>query len=266
MKRAAIIFLLFLFYQTLAVALAYVGQRLFAPSGTETGGLLAHPVVLGIAQLVSLLLTLALLLALRLVRVRPWPQHGGAGRREGAAVLFGFVLLAFGLSLLLEPLQLEDHGQAAVFNGMKGNALCLLLLAVLGPAFEELAFREGILRSLAVKGVRPLYACIVSALLFALAHGNLQQAVPAALLGMALGLVYCRWQDLRLCVLLHVCNNSAAVLLLFFPSLQSGADALPLPWLLALGGVGTVAGAAVLLRLCRCVLSAKALPVADRRP
>lgn len=130
-----------------------------------------------------------------------------------------FLLLALGVSFLLEPLGLEDGGMGRTFDAMKRNPLCLLVLCLIGPLTEELVFRAGISRSLFRAGLPQWAAAVVSSFAFALVHGNLAQGIPAFILGIALSLLYFRTGNLRLCLPAHILNNAAAVVLLHFPEI-----------------------------------------------
>lgn len=132
--------------------------------------------------------------------------------------------LALGLSTFIESLgkvypalSPSDNGTIATFEAMKSNPLCLLLLCVVGPAVEELVFRAGILRSLYIKAFPAWLAVGISALLFALIHGNLAQGIPAFLIGLLFGWQYLRTGNLRICLPAHILNNTLAIVLLFYP-------------------------------------------------
>ena len=126
--------------------------------------------------------------------------------------IVGVLQVAIGLSALLENFQLSDNGSQAIFQGMTHNAFCLLLLCVVGPLCEELVFRVGILRPLYRHRVPALLAVGISALAFAVVHGNLVQGIPAFIVGFILGLLYLRTGNLWLCLPAHIANNTFAVI------------------------------------------------------
>ena len=143
-----------------------------------------------------------------------------------------------------------------IFEGMKDSGTCLFLMAVAGPVFEEIVFREGVLRQLVHSrrrndptsgGLTLLWATVVSALCFGLVHGNLQQAVPAFILGLALGLCYCRTGNIVMCSVLHVVNNSMAVGLMFLPQVNDAMENLPTPLSVGLGMLCVIVGALMLI-------------------
>lgn len=126
--------------------------------------------------------------------------------------IVGVLQVAIGLSALLENFQLSDNGSQAIFQEMTHNAFCLLLLCVVGPLCEELVFRVGILRPLYRHRVPALLAAGISALAFAVVHGNLVQGIPAFIIGFILGLLYLRTGNLWLCLPAHIANNTFAVI------------------------------------------------------
>lgn len=292
MKKSLLLIILFLLCQVLAAVMAQVWTHLNGSgAGAEATDVAAMPSAtsLGVSMLVSMALVLSLLFALRLIRRCPWrsslddapqmtapsgdttlaaafcpPKKWQAKIVKGRPVsavgwgmaLVGFVVLSLGTSLMLSPVGMDDRGMQKIFEGMKDSGICLFLMAVAGPVFEEIVFREGVLRQLVHSrrrndptsgGLTLLWATVVSALCFALVHGNLQQAVPAFILGLALGLCYCRTGNIVMCSVLHVVNNSMAVGLMFLPQLNDAMENLPTPLSVGLGSLCVVGGALMLI-------------------
>lgn len=123
----------------------------------------------------------------------------------------GVTAFALGLSFLVEPLQLSDGGMDASFAAMVNTGYCLLLLCLVGPVAEELVFRAGVLESLRRAGLNGTWSAAVSALSFAVVHGNWAQGIPAFIVGFLLGLLYLRTRNLRLCLPAHIANNVLGV-------------------------------------------------------
>lgn len=123
----------------------------------------------------------------------------------------GVTTFALGLSFLVEPLQLSDGGMDASFAAMVNTGYCLLLLCLVGPVAEELVFRAGVLESLRRAGLNGTWSAAVSALSFAVVHGNWAQGIPAFIVGFLLGLLYLRTRNLRLCLPAHIANNVLGV-------------------------------------------------------
>lgn len=239
--RGILYFIAIIAAQLLAGGVALLIPRL-------TGENAVSPVWMGrTLLLVNLLLLTGIILCRRL---RPSTQRapffrprsewrGGSGlrsltARQGFAAVAS-VLWAFGLSLALTPLKLDDGGISLLFADMRHDPLCLIELCLIGPLCEEVVFRYGILRSLLRSGRLPGYmAALLSALAFAVIHGNLGQGIPALIIGTVFGLMYLRTGDLRLCLVGHVANNTFAAVLLFFPHLMDFTDRWPSTAVLAL--------------------------------
>ena len=108
-------------------------------------------------------------------------------------------------------------------------------IAVLPPLAEEFAFRGIVLSHLRRHG--DFLAVMVSALLFALVHGNVVQIPFAFLAGIALGVAYVKTNNLVVPIVIHMINNGLSVatqLILEY----AGAEA-----------ANTISGAAMLILL-----------------
>lgn len=89
------------------------------------------------------------------------------------------------------------------------------------PFYEEIMFRGFLLPSLT--RYIPVWGAIgVSSLIFALAHLNLSEVLPLAILGIVLGVVYTRSRNLLSSMLVHSLWNSGTLLSLFL--LGSGSN------------------------------------------
>jgi len=89
----------------------------------------------------------------------------------------------------------------------------MLLVIGLAPAFcEELAFRGFILAGLRRMGHK-WGAIVLSAVIFGLAHGILQQSLGACVVGIVIGYVAVKTGSLWPGVLYHLVHNSLSVLL-----------------------------------------------------
>lgn len=104
---------------------------------------------------------------------------------------------------------------------------CFFVIAVLAPVAEELVFRGAVLRALlrwadrvptrhrGQQGltVRQWGAVALSAVFFALVHGNPSQMPHALLIGLLLGWLFARTGSVLPGMVLHIVNNTAAYLL-----------------------------------------------------
>ncbi len=129
------------------------------------------------------------------------------------------VLGMLGLAFLLDPLNLVmPEPDDRVKDAMKMLAdgpivISLLCTAVFAPFFEEWLFRGIVLRGLLGK-LKPVWAILISSVVFGLFHLNLWQAIPATLMGLMLGYVYWRTGSLKLTMLMHCANNTLSVILM----------------------------------------------------
>jgi len=89
--------------------------------------------------------------------------------------------------------------------------LSLVLLMAVTPAIcEELAFRGFIFGGL-LRDRQPLRAVLISAVVFGISHGVLQQSISATVMGMLLGWVSWRTNSVVPTMLIHVINNGLSV-------------------------------------------------------
>lgn len=256
-----LILMLFLMAEVMAGICATIQLNLsnFANGGEIDPMLcLAHPKVYVLWMLIWDLILLLLLWVTKVVRRNCLT----AGRHSEpplspsyvVSLLTAFLLLVLGNSALAVVLELPDDGVSEIFMGVKDEAFAWLTLCLVGPLVEELIFREGIARQLRSLGMRTFWAALLSAAVFGVAHGNLAQAIPAIILGTALGLYYFRTNDLRLCLTAHVLNNTLAVVLLFFPELETTFAGVSAPILGSIGAVLILAGAAWTFVLTKNIL------------
>jgi len=165
-----------------------------------------------IISVISSVITLALFLLLKWTPVsrsyllrRPWD------------VLFWVVILTLGTIIpstwLAEQIPYEMPAELeAMLADMMHNRWGYLAIGILAPLAEEVVFRGAILRTLLKLFDRRWYwaAIFLSAVIFGLVHGNVQQFVHAALIGLLLGWMYYRTDSIVPGVVFHWVNNSAA--------------------------------------------------------
>lgn len=125
----------------------------------------------------------------------------------------------------------------------------ILSTVILAPLCEELLCRGLICRGLLSRR-EPWFAIVVSALIFALLHGNLQQGIAAFGLGAFMGWVYYRTHSLWCTIAIHFTNNALSQVMSFlFPDLPitaTYASILPRGWYFALLVFSVVAVAAAI--------------------
>ena len=118
------------------------------------------------------------------------------------------------------------------FATLFGNPIGILSICLIGPLAEEAIFRGAIERRLLETNWSPWLAIVISALLFAVAHGNYAQGATAFIMGCFMGWVYyctrCIWPTF----LIHAVNNTTAVVAAYsIPEsmVEEGAETLGIP-------------------------------------
>ena len=155
--------------------------------------------------------------------------------------------LSDSITQLMPPMPewLED----VLGNLTGGNVIIdLICVSILAPFFEEWLCRGEILRGLlnfehknkdgeTVRGIKPVWAIVISSVFFAVIHANPWQAIPAFLLGCLFGYVYYKTGSIKLTMLMHCVNNTFAVILSQSGALEGfddWAEVLPTPLYVAL--------------------------------
>ncbi len=143
------------------------------------------------------------------IQTRPW------------ALLMWVVCLAVGL---IVPLQLLQEGigidmpeqYKTIFTQMMTSDWGLLAAAVAAPVVEEVVFRGAILRRLLqCHSLRGHWMAIaITALAFAVMHGNLAQGLNALLIGLLLGWLYYRTGSIVPGLAMHIAINTCSTLVM----------------------------------------------------
>lgn len=168
-------------------------------------------VPLTVMLLVCNVLAAALLVPLGMVEWRRTFDAGTVEWGRAPRIVLGALLFAFSLNILSEMADLEDM-LGEQFVEMLTNPVGVLTIALIGPIVEELVFREAIIGYSIGKGMKPLHAVLMSALLFGIVHVNPAQVPFAFAMGMLFGLVYLRSRSIVLTGIIHIINNSIAAL------------------------------------------------------
>ncbi|EFL44757.1 CAAX amino terminal protease family protein, partial [Prevotella disiens FB035-09AN] len=109
-----------------------------------------------------------------------------------AMLSIGFILPA---EFIYERIQLEmSDNMVELFSGIMKQPLGYLILGILAPITEEIVFRGALLRVLleTFGHQKRWIAIVISALIFAVIHGNVAQGTHAFIGGIALGWLYMR--------------------------------------------------------------------------
>ena len=96
------------------------------------------------------------------------------------------------------------------------NIVYIILLIVVTPMIEEYAFRGVLLNSLGKFGKN--FALYASAIIFALAHLNVSEYLPAFAMGLLLGKTSLRYRSIRPTIIIHVLFNGFIYLMLTLPA------------------------------------------------
>lgn len=147
--------------------------------------------------------------------------------------IFNMVLGGFGISSSAPDFKFPD--------GAVGLIISVIAVSVIPALLEEFAFRGVVLGILRPYG--DSYAIIVSAVLFGLMHGNLEQIPFATMVGLVLGVIVCATDSIYPAMLVHFLNNFISIMLQFLTEnspepIQAAANV----GILALGMVSLVYG------------------------
>lgn len=122
-----------------------------------------------------------------------------------------------------------------------GEYFYALFAMGLVPAIGE----ELIFRGVVLNGMRQRFsttkAVLISATLFMLFHGNLQQLIYPFVLGIVLGFVFARTGSLMLSMILHLANNFIVITCTFIQNMTGFSFGLPFSWWMVLVAIACAA-------------------------
>ena len=98
----------------------------------------------------------------------------------------------------------------------------ILFVAIIGPIFEELIFRGLLLKKLRVYGDKT--AIIYTSIAFGLFHTNISQILFAAVIGVVLGYVVCKTNNIKYSIMIHIIINMLSSIATIIST--SGLDAI----------------------------------------
>lgn len=193
----------------LGYGLSYLSARFFPEfAATEAYYWLSHCVIMYLISMPA---------AWLILRPAPKVKLGNGGVKLGGYGLFAAVLISIGLMQLGNYVGNFVNNTISIISGrasysgldstlMESNPLVVLLVVVvIGPVAEELIFRRLLIDRLAVFGAPT--AAVMSALIFALVHGNLQQYFYAFALGLFFAFIYLRTGNIKNSIILHMIMN-----------------------------------------------------------
>ncbi len=143
------------------------------------------------------------------------------GKRKFNFIGIGIALI--GLTQLALPYIYEVFGinydilekfEVLPGNGSLSKIIFFVVLAILPAIFEELFCRKAILNC--AKKYGNTFAVIFSALVFAVIHMNMGQAIFAFIIGIIFGVIAIKTNSIKIPILLHFLNNGYAALMAIF--------------------------------------------------
>ena len=161
-----------------------------------------------------------------------------AERKTSISVIFACIFSTIAAAYILEAVtmllpEMPESVKAQLELLMKGMPtwVAFITVAIYAPLFEEWLCRGLVLRGLLQK-TSPAVAFIVSAVFFAVIHGNLWQAVPAFGMGLLFAYVYYRTGSLKLTMLMHFSNNAMALFTSKIPQFEDAETFMDVlsPW------------------------------------
>lgn len=150
---------------------------------------------------------------------------------------FGCMYFIGGIDHLLQLGGYKLSGISMPVDNAGWLVLSLIIFAVLPAIFEELIFR-GILLNGLREGMGDVSALFMSAFLFAIMHGSLQQLIYPFILGIILGWIAMRTGSTFCSMLVHFLNNATAVIINYFTvrnELNMSIEYNAWQWVLAVG-------------------------------
>lgn len=169
-----------------------------------------HPTLLALSIIVSGIISVAILWAIRLIKSKTFNPFRIDWKRAPLGIAAA-VSAVIAMDLLSEQINLPDLMELE-FKELATNPWGILAIAIVGPIVEELVFREGIIRYLLRHGEHRKYAVLFSAVLFGLIHFNPAQVPFAVIMGVILGIIYVKSGSIIITSVIHILNNTAALI------------------------------------------------------
>lgn len=155
-------------------------------------------------------IALALLMLTKHINFKTAFRPSSAVSASTAYAIVGAATGIFATNIFSDLITLPD-AMEATFMQLKDSILGIASIAIIGPVTEEFIFRQATLGGMLRNGIRPIYAVLLSALLFGIIHFNWAQILPAFFIGIMLGIIYLKTGNIILCTIIHIINNSIAV-------------------------------------------------------
>ena len=153
-------------------------------------------------------------------------------------LVFGmqYLVQAFENVLVMIGYSIEEGLGASSPTNVVEYFIALFALGIVPAIGEELIFRGVVLNGMRQR-FSTVKAVLISATLFMLFHGNLQQLIYPFVLGIVLGFVFTRTGSLMLSIILHLVNNFIVITCTFVENITGFSFALQNTWWLPLVGI-----------------------------
>lgn len=265
-------------YTGVVLLLCLVGVLDFRALGSQTLGLSnsEYLILYGIIYILSMGLPPFLVALFRRCRFSPFGPAKSVAPSDAFLGILGCMgvcmianLLASVVLSFFSQFGIEAPEMPYFFEPTSGNILLnIFVVAVLPALLEEMVFRGYVLRVLRPYG--DLLAVAVSAALFAIMHGNVAQIPFALVVGLSLGWLYVKTDNIWLPIAVHFANNTLSVCANYL-SAQLEGDWQGIYSFAVIGGVALVGGISLLILVFRRSLllfkksaNVSALPLGDR--
>jgi membrane protease YdiL (CAAX protease family) len=126
--------------------------------------------------------------------------------------IFLGVALMLSINFILDYTPIGDYESTTSFYTIDNPVLIVLTTGIIGPIVEELTFRYLICSQFTNKKV----AVFVSALVFGIAHLNIIQSTYAFVVGLVLGYVYVKTNNLLASSIIHLAFNIGSLVYSYY--------------------------------------------------
>lgn len=164
----------------------------------------------GLSLIIANSLAVALLFALRMVRLKTFSPLRVRWSWLPLAIVAALAGI-FSMNLLCEQLNLPDM-MAEQFKSLAHNPWGILAMVIVAPITEELLFREAIISSLLRHNLHRWQAVLISSLAFGIVHFNPVQVVFAFFIGIILGTIFVKTGRALVTSIIHIINNGLAAI------------------------------------------------------
>ena len=114
-----------------------------------------------------------------------------------------------GADVFTDALNLPDlSGICSPNSNLKKTPFVIAYICIIAPIVEEIINRRIILGYMLNHSVHPVYAIILSSIIFGVSHMNPAQIPFATIVGGLLGIIYWKTQSIIIPIIIHIINNT----------------------------------------------------------